>query len=153
MNSTGAGAQPRSWTGAFFYGLADGDDIEVEVAPGTRHAIGLRGRATAAADGVVTLFFALDGQLLLVRVATAASNGLATRARVQDGNPAHIGAGVVVAVAVRPGQQVARGEPLLAIEAMKMQTQIVAERDLTVAEVCVEPGDAVRPGDLLIVLK
>jgi pyruvate carboxylase len=143
-------------TGAFFYGLADGDDIEVEVTPGKRHAIGLRGRATAAADGVVILFFALDGQLQLVRVATAASNGPATRARVQNGNPAHIGAalaGMVVAVTVRPGQQVARGEPLLAIEAMKMQTQIVAERDLTVAEVCVEPGDAVQPGDLLIVLK
>jgi pyruvate carboxylase len=44
------------------------------------------------------------------------------------------------------------GEPLLAIEAMKMQTQIAAERDVAIDEVWVKPGDAVSTGDLLVVL-
>src|SRR5262245_3741062 len=38
------------------------------------------------------------------------------------------------------------------IEAMKMQTQIVAERDVTIDEVWVKPGDPVSAGDLLGVL-
>ena len=51
-----------------------------------------------------------------------------------------------------PGQVVARGETLLAIEAMKMETHIIAERDAIVAEVYVAPGDTVGPRDLLILL-
>ena len=141
-------------TPAFFYGLAEGEEIEVEVAPGKKHVIALLARTSVDADGFVTLYFALDGRLQMMRVAAAASPP-ATRTQTQDGNPAHVGAalaGTVVAVAVRPGQRVARGETLLAIEAMKMETRIVAERDATIAEVYVKPGDAVSPRDLLLVL-
>ena len=103
----------------------------------------------------MTLCLTLDGQLQLIRLATAAATVQATRAQAQDGNRAHVSAalaGIVVAVAVRPGQLVARGGTLLAIEAMKMETHIVAERDAMVAEVYVKPGDAVGPRDLLVVL-
>jgi len=47
---------------------------------------------------------------------------------------------------------VARGETLLAIEAMKMETHVIAERDGMVAEVYVVPGDLIGPRDLLILL-
>jgi pyruvate carboxylase len=55
-------------------------------------------------------------------------------------------------VAARPGQRVARGEGLVTIEAMKMETHVIAERDGMVAEVYVVPGDLVGPRDLLILL-
>jgi pyruvate carboxylase len=142
-------------TTAFLYGLGEGDEIEVEVAPGKKHVIGLLARTEADADGFVTLFASLDGQLQLIRLATPAATVQGARAQAQDGNPAHVSAGLagtVVAVAVRPGQVVARGETLLAIEAMKMETHIIAERDAMVAEVYVAPGDAVGPRDLLILL-
>ena len=108
------------------------------------------------ADGFVTLFMTLNGQLQLIRVATAAATARAARARAQAGNPAHVSAGLagtVVAVAVRPGQLVARGAALLAIEAMKLETHIIAEREAVVVEVYVEPGDAVGPDDLLVLLQ
>ena len=54
---------------------------------------------------------------------------------------------------MRPGQLVARGETILAIEAMKLETHIIAERDATIGEVYVEPGDMVGPDDLLVVLQ
>jgi biotin carboxyl carrier protein len=38
------------------------------------------------------------------------------------------------------------------IEAMKMEMRVVAERDATVAEVYVRPGDPVGPRDLLVLL-
>src|SRR2546427_223340 len=142
-------------TAAFLYGLQEGEEIEIEVAPGKRHVIGLQARTAADRDGFVTLYFALDGQLQLIRLATAAASAQSPRAQAQDGNPAHVSAGLagtVVAVAVRPGQLVARGDTLLAIEAMKMETRVIAERDAMIAEVYVTPGETVGPSDLLVLL-
>jgi pyruvate carboxylase len=142
-------------TTAFLYGLRAGEEIEVEVAPGKRHAIDLLGRTEADANGCVTLFVTVDGQLQLVRTDTPAATTRAARAQAREGNSAHVSAGLagtVVAVAVRAGQVVARGETLLAIEAMKMETHVIAERDAMVAEVYVAAGDTVGPRDLLILL-
>jgi pyruvate carboxylase len=142
-------------TPAFLYGLAQGEEVEVEVSPGKRHVIGLLARTEPDATGFVTLFATVDGQLQLINLATPVATVQGARAQVQDGNSAHVSAGLagtVVAVAVRPGQVVARGEILLAIEAMKMETHIIAERDAIVAEIYVAPGDAVGPRDLLILL-
>ena len=58
--------------------------------------------------------------------------------------------GMVVTVAVKPGQKVRPGDPLVSIEAMKMETQIRAEREGLVKAVHVKPGDTVSAHDLLI---
>ena len=142
-------------TAAFLYGLREGEEIEVEVGPGQTHLIGLQARSDPDPDGFVTLVLTLDGQLQLIHLATAAASAQSTRAQAQDGNPTHVSAGLagtVVAVAVRPGQLVARGDMLLAIEAMKMETHVIAERDAMIAEVYVTPGEAVGPRDLLVLL-
>lgn len=55
-------------------------------------------------------------------------------------------------VQVSPGQKVEEGDVLLILEAMKMETQIVAEHAGTVKTVNVKPGDSVRVGDELVVL-
>ena len=57
--------------------------------------------------------------------------------------------GMVVKVAVQPGEQVRRGQLLLAIEAMKMQHRIEAPCDGRVAEIGVGEGQQVSPGRLL----
>jgi pyruvate carboxylase len=56
----------------------------------------------------------------------------------------------VVTVSVKAGQKVRRGDPLVSIEAMKMETVVRAERDAVVAEVHATPGMAVAPKDLLV---
>ena len=61
--------------------------------------------------------------------------------------------GAVTTVAVKPGQKVIRGSPLVSIEAMKMETAVRAECDATVAKVLVSPGDRVEPKDLLVVFE
>jgi pyruvate carboxylase len=48
---------------------------------------------------------------------------------------------------------VARGDVLVTIEAMKMETSVRAERDGVVAEVVAKPGQAVDAKDLLLVLE
>ena len=58
--------------------------------------------------------------------------------------------GVVASVAVQVGQQVHKGDLLLTIEAMKMETGLSADRDATVKTVHVTPGAQIDAKDLLI---
>jgi pyruvate carboxylase len=58
--------------------------------------------------------------------------------------------GMVVNVAVKVGEQVAKGTKLLSLEAMKMETTLYAERDAKVAEVTVQAGSHVETGDLVV---
>jgi urea carboxylase len=53
---------------------------------------------------------------------------------------------------VRPGDRVAAGQPLLALEAMKMESVVASPADGQVVDVVVRPGDLVTPGSTLVVL-
>jgi propionyl-CoA carboxylase alpha chain len=57
--------------------------------------------------------------------------------------------GSVVRVEAAAGERVGAGQPVLVLEAMKMEHQIVAPADGLVAEVLVGPGDQVQAGDVL----
>ena len=59
---------------------------------------------------------------------------------------------MVVELLVEPGQEVSEGEPLLILEAMKMQNEIGAPGDGVVKELHAEPGTAVGAGDKLVTL-
>jgi len=59
-------------------------------------------------------------------------------------------AGTVVKVIVSSGNVVKKGEPVLILEAMKMETQVSAPRDGTVAEIHVRSGDSISVGDSLV---
>ncbi len=58
--------------------------------------------------------------------------------------------GKVLSIKVSAGQQVKEGDLLLTIEAMKMENEIVATMDGTVAEVMVAPEASVQIGDGLV---
>ena len=58
--------------------------------------------------------------------------------------------GMVVTVSVKAGQAVKAGDPLVSLEAMKMETQIRAERDGTVKSIHVRPGETIAAHDLLL---
>ncbi len=52
--------------------------------------------------------------------------------------------GLIVSLAVEPGQHVKAGEPLCIVDAMKMENVLRAERDAVVDEIKVTPGDPVQ---------
>jgi biotin carboxyl carrier protein len=58
-------------------------------------------------------------------------------------------AGRVVAILAKPGQEVKPGDPLLTVEAMKMNTSVSAPKAGKVAEIMTTIGDAVDEGQLL----
>ena len=66
-----------------------------------------------------------------------------------DGSKAPI-PGLIARVLVAPGQTVEVGEPLLVLEAMKMENEIRAARAGVVQEIAVSEGETVVLGDLLV---
>ena len=109
------------------------------------------------ADGQRTVFFELNGQPREVTVTDRALEPEAPRRPKADpNNPAHIAAsmpGMVVNVAVQLGVLVAKGQKLLMLEAMKMQTTIAAEQEGKISEIHVQPGTQVESGDLLLAME
>lgn len=61
--------------------------------------------------------------------------------------------GLVLEILVQPGQSVVAGDPLLILEAMKMENVIKAPGDGVIKEVPVQQGAAVEKGQLLVELE
>jgi acetyl-CoA/propionyl-CoA carboxylase biotin carboxyl carrier protein len=61
--------------------------------------------------------------------------------------------GTVVKVAVEEGQQVATGDLIVVLEAMKMENPVTAHKDGTITGLAVEPGAAVTQGTVLAEIK
>ncbi len=99
-----------------------------------------------------TVEVAESGQL--ASVAPAPSAAPAADAPAADGGeriPAVL-AGNIFKVQVAPGDQVNKGDPLIVVEAMKMETAVVSPRSGTVIDVFVHEGDAVAVGDALVAI-
>lgn len=58
--------------------------------------------------------------------------------------------GTIISVLVKPGDRVALGQKLLTMEAMKMENNVLSEKDGTVRTVLVKPGQAVAQNDVLV---
>ncbi|MCP5346333.1 MAG: sodium-extruding oxaloacetate decarboxylase subunit alpha [Gammaproteobacteria bacterium] len=70
--------------------------------------------------------------------------------------PGHVTAampGNIVEVLVNQGDKVEAGQPVLVTEAMKMETEILANVDGTVTEIHVSKGDRVTPGEILMMIE
>jgi len=143
-------------TPLFFYGMESGDEVTVDIERGKSLIVRFVAVSDAHEDGTRTVFFELNGQPRSVKVPDRSQVAVKPPRRKADlGNANHVAApmpGTVATVAVTQGAKVARGEVLLTIEAMKMETAVRADRDATIAELVTRPGEAVDAKDLLVVL-
>ncbi len=60
--------------------------------------------------------------------------------------------GNVISVKVKVGDTVKSGQPVVVLEAMKMENEIVAPQDGTIASVNVSQGASVNNGDVLVTM-
>ncbi len=58
--------------------------------------------------------------------------------------------GTIITVLVKPGDKVAMGQKLLTMEAMKMENNVLSEKDGVVRVVLVKPGQTVAQNDVLV---
>jgi pyruvate carboxylase len=143
-------------TPVFLYGLEPGQETSIEIEPGKTLIVRLVTVGKLEKDGTRELMFELNGEARTITVRDqAAAQGVQVRAKAERGNAAHVGApmpGKVVKVNVKPGEQVKAGAVLLVTEAMKMETNVKAKADCTIAEVRFKEGDKVEKDDLIVVL-
>ncbi len=81
----------------------------------------------------------------------AAPSAQPAAAAAKGGVPAPL-AGNVWKIEVKEGQKVQEGDLLLILEAMKMENEIIAERDGTVGQILVQEGNKVAIGQILLTL-
>jgi len=140
----------------FLYGQQPGEEIAVDIEPGKRLIVKYLTTSQAHPDGTRTVFFELNGQPreITVRDKSLEPEGkVAQKADPED--PSHVGAtmpGMVILVAVKTDEQVKKGQKLMVLEAMKMETTINAPVDGVIRTILVAPGTQVASGDLLLTM-
>jgi biotin carboxyl carrier protein len=142
--------------------VLDSDDgpIPTDIPPGERPLV-LPGAGRPTARGRSPVEVVVAGWRFEVEVEDARLAELRNRATADPTAAAHHGPttvraiipGRVVSVAVTPGDTVAAGQRLLAVEAMKMENELRAPRDGVVERVEVSVGQTVELGDALVVIR
>jgi len=95
----------------------------------------------------------MQTETLLVSVPEPVSTPGLTGAANSSQQPDQVQAplpGVIVAVLVKPGDQVSRGQELCTLDAMKMKNAIKSSREGTIKTIAVNVGDQVNHGQILM---
>jgi len=143
-------------TPQFFYGMKTGEEITVEIEPGKTLIVKFLTLSEVHPDGTRTVFFELNGQPREVTVRDKSQ--VRTEAPKQFADPGQTGQvgaptpGVISSIAVDLNQPVQRGDRLLVLEAMKMQSTVYAPVSGKVAKKFVNPGQTVEAKELLLVI-
>lgn len=141
-------------TPVFFYGMELREEFSVSIEKGKSLMVRLLAISEPDLEGFRKVFFELNGQQRIVKVL---QKGLESQAqshpKAEEGNPHHVAApmpGLIISVSAMTGQKVERGDALVSIEAMKMESIIRAERAGVIKNVLVKMGTVVDAKDLLV---
>ena len=144
-------------TPAAFYGLEPGQEITVDLEQGKTMLIAMTAVGEPDGEGMVRVFFELNGQPRSVRVPDRkAGGGTKSKRKAEEGNPAHVAApmpGRLASLAVDAGENVKQGQPLGVLEAMKMETTLAAAKAGTIGEIVLKAGDLVDAKDLIMTIE
>lgn len=119
--------------------------ITIEV-DGRRLAVGL---PAALLDGWARSGAGVSASVSVAGQSKGGHDGGAAAPAVDPGELRADMAGTVVKWLVEPGAEVAAGDPVVVLEAMKMETQVAAHRGGTVTEIRAEAGGVVSAGAVL----
>ena len=146
----------RMGSHVFFDGLAEGETTTINIEDGKTLVIKYLGLGDKNEDGTRNVVFELNGSRREVAVNDPTAADTAKKVAMADPeDKGQVGAsipGMVSKVAVKPGEQVKVNQVLAIIEAMKMETSVVARIDGKVGEVLIEPGKTVKAGELLMTI-
>ncbi|MFZ7102345.1 MAG: pyruvate carboxylase [Peptococcaceae bacterium] len=141
----------------FFLGLDSGETTELVIEEGKNLLIKYIGRGELNEDGTRNVVFELNGIRREVTIPEKNILDKMTVVKIADPtDPAQVGAGIpgtVFKILVEKGQPVEENQGLVIIEAMKMETKIVARQKGLIEEIFVNEGQIVKAGELLIKIK
>lgn len=144
----------------FFHGLAEGETCEIKIGEGKILVIKLVEVKSPDSEGLREVVFEVNGNRhsVLIKDKDLESMGVvkASVPMADPDNPTQIGAnipGSIIKVLVKEGEAVEEKQPVAVIEAMKMETNIIAPMKGTVDKVYVKEGQQVKAGELIVELK
>ena len=144
----------RMGSHVFFNGLAVGETNQINIEDGKTLVIKYLGLGDRNEDGTRSVVFELNGARREVSVPDPSAPDTGKRVVMADpADKSQIGAsipGMVSKVAVKPGDTVKVNQVVAIIEAMKMETSVVALTDGKIGELFIEPGRTVKAGELLM---
>jgi pyruvate carboxylase len=139
-------------TRAFLYGLAEDEEVVVELEAGVRVVFELEAIGEPDERAMRMVLARVNGQVRPVHVRDyAAETSVASVERANSQNPGHLAAPVtgVVTLQVSVGEQVEAGQAVAIIEAMKMESTVSAPIAGRIARITVSSGTRLEHGDLL----
>lgn len=144
----------------FFHGLKVGETSEVEIEDGKILIITLLEISKMDNEGYVKLSFEINGNRRDIKIYDndfGESNTDIIVTKYADPNDnMEIGASIpgnILKVYVKEGDTVKTGQSLILVEAMKMETNIVAKENGIIEEIFTAQGQTVKSGELLIRMK
>ena len=144
-------------TQTFFYGLAIGESTQIQIEDGKTLFIKLISIGDLDENNCVSVVFELNGIRREVSIRDKSKGDDTQSVRIADpANPLEIGAsipGLVGRMMVKPGQSVKANDVLAVIEAMKMETTVVARIDGKISEIFAKEGARVKAGELVILME
>jgi len=146
----------RMGSHVFFNGLALGETNKINIEDGKTLVIKYMGLGDLNEDGTRNVQFELTGMRRegAVPDKSAAGKGV-TIAMANPEDKSQVGSsipGMVSKVMVKPGDTVEKNQVLAVVEAMKMETSVVARMDGTVEKVLIREGSRVKAGELLVTI-
>jgi biotin carboxyl carrier protein len=148
---------------AAFVRVDDGEELRVDLRTlhGTLHTLHIADQqtellASVSGDGEVRM--AIEGQEYAVQVVDEARARLASVAGARGGSHARLELkspmpGLLVKVVCQVGDEIGPGQPLVVLQAMKMENELSLPRAGKVTAVKVEAGQTVEQGQVLVVLE
>jgi pyruvate carboxylase len=143
----------------FFHGLSEGETCEVKIAEGKELVVKLSDVRDMDEEGFRDLVFEVNGRRSAVKIKDQAANIAATASQIvyaDAEDPNEIGANIpgnIIKVLINEGDEVAEKQPIAVIEAMKMETNILAPSKGVVDKIYIKEGQQVKAGELIAKLK
>ena len=141
----------------FFYGMDIGEEIMIELDKGKNVLISFISKSEPNPLGNVDVLFKVNGQFRNVVVKDKSIKGIIIENKKAElGNPKQIGAplqGMLSNILVANGQLVKKNQPLFVIEAMKMETTVLASSEGSISEIQLKAGTMVNSNDLVLILQ
>jgi pyruvate carboxylase len=137
----------------FFSGMAVGETRRISIEEGKTLIIKYLGLGDQNEDGTRSVHFELNGMYREVSVPDPnATESVAQIPMADPEDKSQIGAsipGMVSKVTVKSGDPVEENQVIAIVEAMKMETSVVARMTGTMDQVRIAPGQSVKAGELL----
>ena len=147
----------RMGSHVFFNGMALGETNKINIEDGKTLVIKYLGLGDLTEDGKRIVQFELNGMRREVAVPDKSAVSQVKPVVLADPeDKSQIGAsipGMVSKVNVKPGDQVEENQVVAVVEAMKMETSVVARMAGKVDQVLIREGASVKAGELLITIK